>query len=86
MTNNEIIENLERHVCAITFKKIAGETRVMNATRFAMQRGGGNPTHCVVWDVDANDYRAFQFSKLISLEINPNINPQEKNFRAYFAD
>jgi len=74
---NSIYSALQHSVCTVKFKKASGETRTMNCTlqnshlpeeyrnrSSVLAEPGATPDKISVWDVDANDWRAFLVSSV----------------------
>ncbi len=83
-------------IITVTFKKKNGDIRIMDCTlleQYLPQQNDleiaiakNNPNTCTVWDVSANDWRAFRMDSVISIEASPRKitnNPMTTNKHAH---
>jgi hypothetical protein len=82
MTNlfdkDEVVKKLQEKICTITFARVDGSERVMNATLMEnyvkpmltenAQHVKRNPLQVSVIDTDINEWRSFNIERLISIE------------------
>ena len=64
----------ETNPVTVTFNKINGEERIMKCTNKygvvpTVETKRLSDTHCIVWDVDQEDWRSFLFENVKKIEV-----------------
>jgi hypothetical protein len=76
-----LLENLQEHICVVSFTKINGEFRKMRCTlredilpKVEVKENAKprkvNESVLSVWDVDKNDWRAFRLDSVTSVTVD----------------
>lgn len=84
-----LLENLQEHICVVSFTKINGEFRKMRCTlredilpKVESKTGKKHNGNIMpVWDLDNNDWRAFRIENVVSVVVDDDVPSVE-----YFHD
>ena len=82
-TREQLVEQLHRGVCHITFTKVDGEQRHMTCTLSSsiaampqelkeQSNRAKNPDVIAVWDLDVNSWRSFRVESVSACQYNHN--------------